>query len=347
MNTSTLKNSAVTLTANDLGAPKITLRQRLARHPQLFTLALIIAVCLVVGAINPEFFQLAMVFDIVRACTVLGLFALGVMIVLAAGGIDVSFAAIAALTMYGITKLVMTQFPETSMVVILVAGAAGGTLLGVLNGLLVDWLKAPSLIVTIGTQYLYRGILLTFIGTVFFMNVPHSMDAFGKLAVWRHDTATGVHAVLPATVLVLVAAAGLTWWLLNRTLMGRAVYAIGGSLPIAERLGYKLRTVHLFVFGYAGFLAGLAGIVHVSSTRLANPFDLVGMELDVIAAVILGGARITGGSGSVSGTLLGVLLVTLINNVLILAGVPSTWQKVIVGTFIVLAGAVFASKRSS
>lgn len=347
MNTSTLKNSAVTLTANDLGTPKITLRQRLARHPQLFTLALIIAVCLVVGTINPEFFQLAMVFDIVRASTVLGLFALGVMIVLAAGGIDVSFAAIAALTMYGITKLVMTQFPETGMVVILVAGAAGGTLLGVLNGLLVDWLKAPSLIVTIGTQYLYRGILLTFIGTVFFMNVPHSMDAFGKLAVWRHDTATGVHAVLPATVLVLVAAAGLTWWLLNRTLMGRAVYAIGGSLPIAERLGYKLRTVHLFVFGYAGFLAGLAGIVHVSSTRLANPFDLVGMELDVIAAVILGGARITGGSGSVSGTLLGVLLVTLINNVLILAGVPSTWQKVIVGTFIVLAGAVFASKRSS
>ena len=347
MTTSTLKNSAVTLTANDLGAPKITLRQRLARHPQLFTLALIIAVCLVVGAINPEFFQLAMVFDIVRASTVLGLFALGVMIVLAAGGIDVSFAAIAALTMYGITKLVMTQFPETSMAVILIAGAVGGTLLGVLNGLMVDWLKAPSLIVTIGTQYLYRGILLTFIGTVFFMNVPHSMDAFGKLAVWRHDTATGVHAVLPATVLVLVAAAGLTWWLLNRTLMGRAVYAIGGSLPIAERLGYKLRTVHLFVFGYAGFLAGLAGIVHVSSTRLANPFDLVGMELDVIAAVILGGARITGGSGSVSGTLLGVLLVTLINNVLILAGVPSTWQKVIVGTFIVLAGAVFANKRSS
>ena len=347
MNTTTMTSSTVTKTAADIGAPKITLRQRLARHPQLFTLALIVAVCLVVGAINPEFFQLAMVFDIVRASTVLGLFALGVMIVLAAGGIDVSFAAIAALTMYGITKLVMTQFPETSMVVILVAGAVGGTLLGVLNGLLVDWLKAPSLIVTIGTQYLYRGILLTFIGTVFFMNVPHSMDAFGKLAVWRHDTATGVHDVLPATVLVLVAAAGLTWWLLNRTLMGRAVYAIGGSLPIAERLGYKLRTVHLFVFGYAGFLAGLAGIVHVSSTRLANPFDLVGMELDVIAAVILGGARITGGSGSVSGTLLGVLLVTLINNVLILAGVPSTWQKVIVGTFIVLAGAVFASKRSS
>ena len=327
--------------------PALTLRQRLARHPQLFTLALIILVCIVVGTVNHDFLQLAMLFDIIRASTVLGLFALGVMIVLAAGGIDVSFAAIAALTMYGITKLVLTQFPDTSMPVIMLAGAVGGALLGVINGLLVDWLKAPSLIVTIGTQYLYRGLLLTFVGTVFFMNIPHSMDAFGKLALLRHDTATGVHAILPATVLVLVAAALLTWWLLNRTLMGRAVYAIGGSLPIAERLGYNLRAVHVFVFGYAGFLAGLAGIVHVTSTRLANPFDLVGSELDVIADVILGGARITGGSGSVVGTLLGVVLVTLINNVLILAGVPSTWQKVIVGTFIVVAGTVFASRKAA
>ena len=151
--------------------------------------------------------------------------------------------------------------------------------------------------------------------------------------------------VITSELLVLVLASALTWWLLNKTLMGRAVYAVGGSLAIAERLGYKLRSVHLFVFGYAGFLSGLAGIVHVSSTRLANPFDLVGSELDVIAAVVLGGARITGGHGSVVGTLLGVLLVTLINNVLILAGVPSTWQKAIIGGFIVLAGAVFALRR--
>ena len=170
-------------------------------------------------------------------------------------------------------------------------------------------------------------------------------DAFGKLALWRFDTAQGLHVVLPATVLVLAGAAVLTWWLLNRTLIGRAVYAIGGSLAIAERLGYNLRTVHIFVFAYAGFLSGLAGIVHVSSTRLANPFDLVGNELDVIAAVILGGARITGGSGTVGGTLLGVVLVTLINNVLILAGVPGTWQKVIIGAFILVAGACFAMRK--
>jgi simple sugar transport system permease protein len=151
--------------------------------------------------------------------------------------------------------------------------------------------------------------------------------------------------VLPVSVLALVIAAVVTWWLLNRTMMGRGVFAMGGSLAIAERLGYNLRAIHLFVFGYTGLLAGVAGILHVSTNRLANPFDLVGTELDVIAAVILGGARITGGTGTVAGTLLGVVLVTLINSVLILIGVPSTWQKVIIGAFILVAGTLFALGR--
>ncbi len=220
-------------------------------------------------------------------------------------------------------------------------------MLGLINGLLVHRLKAPSLIVTIGTQYLYRGLLLTFIGTTFFMNIPHSMDHFGRIPLFFYHTNEGLRAVLPVSVLALVAAAGVTWWLLNRTMMGRGVYAMGGSLAIAERLGYNLRAIHLFVFGYTGMLAGIAGILHVSNNRLANPFDLVGSELDVIAAVILGGARITGGTGTVAGTLLGVVLVTLINSVLILVGVPSTWQKVIIGAFILIAGTLFALQRKN
>jgi simple sugar transport system permease protein len=265
-----------------------------------------------------------------------------VLIVLAAGGLDVSFTAIAAFTMYSITVAVLGHAPGLSIGMILLCGAVGGTLLGTVNGLLVHTLRAPSLIVTIGTQYVWRSLLLTFVGTALIINVPTAMESFGTLALWSYRTPAGGRAVLPAFVFVLAVAAGLTWWLLNRTLMGRAVFAIGGNLAVAERLGYNLRVVHVFVFAYAGLLAGVAGIVHVSSNRLANPFDLVGTELDVIAAVILGGARITGGSGTVFGTLLGVVLVTLVNNVLILAGVPSTWQKVIVGAFIVLAGSMFA-----
>jgi simple sugar transport system permease protein len=319
-----------------------------SKHPEVFTLILIVVVSVIVGAINPAFFQISTLFDLLRSSTVVGLFALGVLIVLAAGGIDVSFTAIAALSMYSLTKLVYAYWPSAPIVLILAAGALVGVLLGLLNGFLVHHLKAPSLIVTIGTQYLFRGFLLTFVGTVFFMNIPPSMDSFGSWALIKLTVgAVGQTSftVLPVFVLILIACGLLTWFVLNRTLMGRAIYAIGGSLQIAERLGYNIKAVHLFVFGYSGFLAGLAGIVHVSSNRLANPFDLVGIELDVIAAVILGGARITGGTGTVVGTLLGVFLVALINNVLILAGVPSTWQKVIIGSFILIAGALFAIQQ--
>jgi simple sugar transport system permease protein len=99
------------------------------------------------------------------------------------------------------------------------------------------------------------------------------------------------------------------------------------------------------VFGYAGALAGLAGIVQVTANRLANPFDLVGTEISVIAAVVLGGARITGGTGSVIGTMLGVLLVVIVDNVLVMVGIPSTWQRVVVGAFILLAAAFFVTRQ--
>ncbi|RAS20722.1 ABC transporter permease [Paraburkholderia bryophila] len=331
-------------------APEIkppSLRARLARNPEWFTVGLIVVTCVIVGVINPRFFQLATLFDLLHSATTTSLFALGTLVVLASGGIDVSFTAIAALTMYGITKAVFAWWPDAPFALILITGAIGGVMLGMINGLLVHRLKAPSLIVTIGTQYLYRGLLLTFIGTSFFMNIPHSMDRFGRIPLVFYQTADGLRAVLPVSVVALVAAALVTWWLLNRTMMGRGVYAMGGSLAIAERLGYNLRAIHLFVFGYTGMLAGIAGILHVSNNRLANPFDLVGSELDVIAAVILGGARITGGTGTVAGTLLGVVLVTLINNVLILVGVPSTWQKVIIGAFILIAGTLFAFQRKN
>jgi simple sugar transport system permease protein len=246
-----------------------------------------------------------------------------------------------------VTKLVAVYLPGTPILLVFVLSTVGGGLLGMVNGLLVQSLKAPSLIVTIGTQYLFRGLLLTFVGTVWIIDLPAQMDGFGKMALLSLQNERGNTIILPAFVLVLLAVSLLTWWILNRTLLGKAVFAVGGSPVIAERLGYNLRAVHFFIFSYTGALAGLAGMIHVCSNRLANPFDLVGTEIDVIAAVVLGGARITGGTGTVLGTVLGVFLVVMINSVLIMAGVPSTWQRVVVGSFILVAGAFFVvrSKR--
>ncbi len=313
----------------------------LARNPIAFPVLLICLVCLVVGAINPSFWQVANLFDILRASVVRGLFALGVLTVLAAGGLEVSFASIAALVMYSVTKFVVNYAPDLGILPILVMGAAGGTLCGMLNGMLVNWLKAPALIVTIGTQYAFRGIVLTFIGTSLFMNIPVSMDAFGQVNLMTITNSSEFEVKLPAYVLILVVAACVTWVILNRTLIGRAIYAVGGKPEIAERLGFRVPRVQLFVFSFAGMLAGIAGILHVSANRLANPFDLAGSELAVIAAVVLGGARITGGAGTVGGTMLGVLLITLVNNVLVLVGIPSTWQTAILGGFILFAGLFF------
>jgi simple sugar transport system permease protein len=171
------------------------------------------------------------------------------------------------------------------------------------------------------------------------------MGSFGRMPLLQLESANGALITLPFYFLVLPIAAFVTWWILNRTLMGRAIFAVGGNADIANRLGYNLRTVHVFLFGYAGALAGLAGIIHVCANRQANPFDLVGTEINVIAAVVLGGARITGGTGTVLGTLLGVLLIVVINSVLVMVGIPSTWQRLVVGSFILLAAAFFVTRQ--
>ncbi len=320
-------------------------RQLVRRRPEIITLIILVAICVAVAIANPAFLQPSTLIDIARASVVMGLFALGVFIILAAGGIDVSFTAIAATTMYSLTLLVQDSLPGLPMFAILLIATLGGAALGIINGLLVHHLKVPSLIVTIGTQYLFRGFLLSFVGTVWIMSLPPQMGAFGRAPLFQFESANGAVVTLPFYFLILPAAAILTWWILNRTLMGRAIFAVGGNADIASRLGYSLRTVQVFLFGYAGALAGVAGIIHVCANRQANPFDLVGTEINVIAAVVLGGARITGGTGSVLGTLLGVLLIVVINSVLVLVGIPSTWQRLVVGSFILLAAAFFVMRQ--
>jgi simple sugar transport system permease protein len=320
---------------------------QLVRRPEFVTLVLILILSVLIGSINPVFLSPSSLFDVLRSATKMGILALGVLLVLAAGGIDVSFTAIGIFSMYATTTLAVNFWMDAPFPILLGSSLLIGTLLGVFNGFLVYRFKVPSLIVTIGTQYLFVGFLKAFIGTKHIMNIPPAMDAVGTASLFQGVTADGARFALPALTLMLVLVAGVTWYILNRTLLGRAVYAVGGSITIAERLGFSVRTVMLFVFGYTGLLAGLAGMVHGSLNRLANPSDLVGSELDVIAAVVLGGARVTGGTGTVTGTLLGVVLVIIINTSLILIGVPSTWQKLVIGSIILIASGVFSRRSAS
>lgn len=315
-----------------------------AKRGEWITFGLIVALCVVISALNPNFLQVQTVYDLLRAITVPGIFALGVFVVLAAGGIDVSFPAIGAAALYLTSTLLLKFWPDAPMWIAFCVAGTTGVVLGMMNGYLVDTFKVPSLIVTIGTQYLVRGALLAFVGAVWLNDLPFYIDAFGKASLTSFTSAQGVTTSLPVSALVLLVVAVITWLILNRTLMGRAIFAVGGNLLIAERLGFSVRKVHLFVFGYAGLLAGIGGLVYSASTRIANPFSLEGTELDIIAAVVLGGARIEGGKGSVIGTILGVILIQIVNTSLILVGVPSTWQRIVVGLIVLIFSGIFSPK---
>jgi simple sugar transport system permease protein len=119
-------------------------------------------------------------------------------------------------------------------------------------------------------------------------------------------------------------------------MVGRSIYAIGGDAESARRAGIPVTAITVFIYLLVGLFAGFAGMMHVTHVGLANPYELVGGELDVIAAVVLGGASIFGGTGSVTGTVLGVVLISLVENSLILLGVPSTWQRAAVGMLLLV-----------
>ncbi len=128
----------------------------------------------------------------------------------------------------------------------------------------------------------------------------------------------------------------MVYLLLNYTTLGRGIYAVGGAREAAERAGFNVTRIQYFIYGFVGFLSGIAGMTFGSLARQANPQDIVGTELNVIAAVVLGGAQLTGGRGTVLGTVLGLILVVIANNNLILIGMPTVWQRVVIGLIILI-----------
>jgi len=210
-----------------------------------------------------------------------------------------------------------------------------GILLGALNAAAIAALRLPTLIVTLGTQSIIRGVLLAYVGSKVIPQYPTGLDKLStNYLVTAHgsggDTRLNI-LILPA-VLICVAVS----LLLRYTTLGRGIYAIGGDPESARRAGFPVFGTQVFIYVFAGLLAGIAGMMHVTQVQLANPYELVGGELDVIAAVVIGGASIFGGRGSVSGTVLGVVLIALIKNSLILLGVPGTWQRATVGLLLLV-----------
>lgn len=296
----------------------------------------IIAFCVIASFADPNFLSIPTLTDLMRSGIVLGIFAVAAMIVLVSGGIDVSFTAVAVFSMYTTTLFLMTYAPQLPWPLAFLISMSIGATLGAINGILIAGFGLPTLIVTLGTLSIYRGFLLTFVGSKLISNLPPEMRVFSRWMMVRGTNADGSFYSLPWAFGALVIVVVLTWFILHKTMLGRAIFAIGGSVESARRIGINVRGVQFFIYVYVGVLSGLAGIIHASMSRVANPFDLVGLELSVIAAVVLGGARLVGGFGTLTGTLLGVSLIILVRNSLVVVGIPSTWQSVAIGTLILV-----------
>lgn len=309
---------------------------------EFIVLCVLAALILLIGAVNPAFYSLGNVFSLLKGTVILGLFALGVLVVIVSGNIDISFTAIAAFAMFCTGKLMLRFFPGGPLLSALAVAGAIGILLGSVNALFVAYFRMPALIVSLGTASAIRGFMLAFIGVRIINNLPDAHIAFSRSSVIELTDSTGKIVALPTAFLIYVAAAVLVWLLLRYTMVGRGIYALGGDPVAAERAGFNVRGLQFFIFCFVGFLSGVAGVLHSTYMRNANPFDIVGTELTVIAAVVLGGASITGGKGSVFGTVIGVLFIVIIDNSLILTGVPSYWQRVATGLIIVLSTAATA-----
>ena len=292
----------------------------------------------IITSINPSFLAMENLFDLIKSSAGMTILAMGVFIVLLSGGIDVSFTAIAIAGQY-IAVNFLVALGVNNIISAFVISCCVGIMLGAVNAFLISQFKLPTLITTLGTLSAFHGALLTFVGTKAFNpgQLPDCFQDFGLTKIVILARPDGTHYGLSIYLLFVIAVVVMVWIILRFTLVGRGIYALGGNREAAQRSGFNIVGIHFFIYCFVGFLSGIMGILHVSTVNYSNPNYIVGDELAVIAAVVLGGARITGGSGTVLGTILGVVLINILKKNLILIGLSSYWEQFFIGFVITLA----------
>ena len=293
-------------------------------------LVMIILFCLVVGAMKPQFLTLNSLRIILLLVPLIMIVAMGQMLVIVARHVDLSVGSILGLTAMA-CGLMFRYYPEIWWPLGFPLAIGLGALLGLVNGLLVTQFRLPSIIVTLGTLSLYRG--LTFI-----ISDAKQIDRQYVPSALKAMSQTSPIFGIPWIIIMSFAVVALTYWFVMHTRLGREIFALGSN-PIAAPLrGIDVTKVTLVVFSISGALSGLAGIMYASRWGFVNPSNTGnGFEFQVIAAVVIGGVSINGGVGTVPGTVLGVLLLGCVAAALPLLGIPGTTQSAIYGAVILVA----------
>ncbi len=299
---------------------------------QRFLIAIIVVYCIVVTFRNPAFLSLPTLFNLVRSSAGTTILAMGVLVVMISGGIDVSFPAIAIFGGYTSLRICMA-FKIESLFVAFVISIVIGIALGVINAVLINILKLEPFIITLSTASVFFGLMTILVGTqnVGASSLPSQFRALSAAKIFTTTNKHGGTIGLSVFVIPVIICIVLTWFILHRTLIGKGIFAMGCSNEAARRSGFNVNLLRIFIFGYAGFLGGIMGVIYIAGTNSVNPVSLVGTEMSVIACVVIGGASPNGGYGKIFGTLLGVILYYLFNQTLIYLGLSSSWQDFFMG----------------
>ncbi|HKM95243.1 MAG TPA: autoinducer 2 ABC transporter permease LsrC [Buttiauxella sp.] len=304
--------------------------KKLLRNRELSALLAIVALFAVLVALNHSYFSLQTLSMIFTSAQILILLAVGATMVMLTRNIDVSVGSTVGLCAIAVGVALNSGYglPAAMLFALLIGAVAG-----FFNGVLVVWLRIPAIVATLGTLGLYRGGMLLWTGGKWIEGLPASLKALSE------PVALGV-SPLGFLVLILVAIAT---WMLARTAFGRDFYAVGDNLAAARQLGVAVNRTRLLAFTFNGMLAAIAGIIFASQIGFVPNQTGSGLEMKAIAACVLGGISLLGGTGTVMGAFLGAFFLTQIDTVLVLFKLPAWWNDFIAG--LVLLGVLVLDGR--
>ncbi|MGI6127508.1 MAG: ABC transporter permease subunit [Planifilum sp.] len=281
-------------------------------------------IVIILSVISEDFLSVTNIFNVLRQVSINALLAFGMTFVILTGGIDLSVGSILALS--GALSAGMVA-GGTDPILALLAGVAAGTLMGVANGLLVAKGRVAPFIATLATMTIYRGLTLVYTEG---RPITFSDDTFSLLG-------KGYFLEIPVPVIWMLLSFLILYYLLRNTTFGRHIYAVGGNEEASVLSGIRADRVKIRVYAISGLFASLAGIILTSRLSSAQPTAGVAYELDAIAAVVLGGTSLAGGRGWITGTLIGAMIIGVLDNGLNLLNVSSFYQQVVKGGVILLA----------
>ena len=270
--------------------------------------------------------------NVVKQASINGVLACGMMFVIIAGGIDLSAGSVVALS--GVVAAYLAQMQGIPIFVPILGALGTGALIGLVNGFGAAYAELPPFIITLATMSIVRGAALILSG---------GSPVFGLQEQFEGIAGFSIANVIPILVLYFLLIAVFSGFILNKTVFGRHVYAIGGNSITAKVSGINVKSMLLRVYIICGVFSGIAGLLIASRTMQGSPTVGVGYEMDAIAAVVIGGVSMSGGSGKWYGTIIGALLLALISNGLDILGVSSNFQQIIKG--IIIAVAVYLDLR--